>query len=123
MRRGTSARTSSTSSSSFFRIKNSYRKPRNSTRTSSTGSSSVASSSDFDDDFEPEDVDEDEDDDDAIELEHFGNMYINEEQQNELFDEAVLKQILNKTAPVRITLKLQVTESTFSVWETVSGRE
>lgn len=120
MRRGTSARTSSTSSS-FFRIKNSYRKPRNSVRTSSTGSSSAASStsssSDFEDEFEGEDSEEG--DDDVIELEDFGNMYINEE-QSELFDEAILKQILSKTAPVKITLKLQVTESTFSVWETVS---
>lgn len=92
-------------------------------RTSSTGSSSVAgstsSNSDFDDEFEGEDSEEG--DDDVIELEDFGNMYINEE-QSELFDEAILKQILNKTAPVKITLKLQVTESTFSVWETVSER-
>lgn len=90
-------------------------------RTSSTGSSSVASStsssSDFEDEFEGEDSEEG--DDDVIELEDFGNMYINEE-QSELFDEAILKQILSKTAPVKITLKLQVTESTFSVWETVS---
>lgn len=79
--------------------------------------SSTSSSSDFEDEFEGEDSEEG--DDDVIELEDFGNMYINEE-QSELFDEAILKQILSKTAPVKITLKLQVTESTFSVWETVS---
>lgn len=80
---------------------------------------STSSNSDFDDEFEGEDSEEG--DDDVIELEDFGNMYINEE-QSELFDEAILKQILSKTAPVKITLKLQVTESTFSVWETVSER-
>lgn len=72
-------------------------------------------------DFDGEDLEEDEDseEDDVIGLEDFGDMYINEEQNN-LFDGAILKQILNKRAPVRITLKLQVTETTFSVWETVS---
>lgn len=129
MRRRTSTRTSSVSSSSFFRIKNSYRK---SVRTSSTGSSSGASSisgrsvsSGSEEDFDADDlVDEDEeegeedDDDDVIGLEDFGDMYINEAADDQ-FDGAILKQILNKREPVRITLKLQVTETTFSVWETV----
>lgn len=108
------------SSSSFFRIKNSYRK---SVRTNSTGSSSAVSSGssgselDFDgDDLEDEDDEGEEEED---EDEDFGDMYINGD-QDDIFDGAILKQILNKKHPVRITLKLQVTESTFSVWETVS---
>lgn len=115
------------SSSSFFRIKNSYRK---SGRTTSTGSSSGASSNssgselDFDVEDDVEDIDEEaeaevEEEDDDDDLEDFGDMYINEQEQDDLFDGAILKQIQGKREPVRLTLKLQVTESTFSVWETV----
>lgn len=118
MRRGVAARTSSVSSSSFFRIKNSYRKASRTTSTgSSSGASSGTSSSGSELDFDGEDLDDEEDS--VIGVEDFGDMYINED-QSDLFDGAILKQILNKEAPVKITLKLQVTETTFSVWETVS---
>lgn len=118
MRRGTSARTSSMSSSSFFRIKNSYRK---SVRTNSTGSSSAVSSgsSGSELDFDGDDLEDEDEEGEEEEDEDFGDMYINGD-QDDIFDGAILKQILNKKHPVRITLKLQVTESTFSVWETVS---
>lgn len=120
LRRGVGARTSSVSSSSFFRIKNSYRKSSRTTSTgSSSGASSGTSSSGSELDFDGEDLDEDDEEDSVIGVEDFGDMYINED-QSDLFDGAILKQILNKKAPVKITLKLQVTETTFSVWETVS---
>lgn len=123
MKRGTSTRTSSMSSASFFRIKNSYRK---SGRTTSTGSSSGASSnssnssgSELDFDVEEGDEEEHELEDEEEEDDVIGDMYINEQEQDDLFDGAILKQIQGKREPVRLTLKLQVTETTFSVWETV----
>lgn len=129
-----SARTSSTSSSSFFRIKNSYRKTSTSSSTNTATTSGASSASESHDDNTDTEEDEEEDNNSGGRgsghdlsnngsggafSDNFSDLCINESP----LDEANIEKIRGKSEPVHITLKLQVTESTFSVWETVRRRE